>query len=46
VSIGLGEVSAAWGAAGVLAVNVGLLLLSGSLTLAIQTALARRKVAA
>ena len=46
VSIGLGEVSAAWGAAGVLAVNVSLLLLSGSLTLAIQTALARRKVAA
>ena len=35
---GRGERS--WGAAGVLAVNVSLLLLSGSLTLAVQTALA------
>ena len=30
VSLGLGEVSVSWGAAGVLAVNVVLLLLSGS----------------
>jgi uncharacterized hydrophobic protein (TIGR00271 family) len=46
VSLGLGEVGVSWGAAGVLAVNVCLLLLSGSLTLALQTALARRRVAA
>jgi len=36
VSLGLGEVSISWGAAGVLGVNVCLLLLSGTLTLAIQ----------
>jgi uncharacterized hydrophobic protein (TIGR00271 family) len=36
VSLGLGEVSVIWGAAGVLAVNVTLLLLSGALTLAVQ----------
>jgi uncharacterized hydrophobic protein (TIGR00271 family) len=36
VSLGLGEVSASWGAAGVLGVNVGLLLLSATLTLAVQ----------
>jgi uncharacterized hydrophobic protein (TIGR00271 family) len=46
VSIGLGDVSVSWGAAGVLGVNVSLLLLSGSLTLALQTALARRRAAA
>jgi uncharacterized hydrophobic protein (TIGR00271 family) len=40
VSLGLGEVSVIWGAAGVLAVNVTLLLLSGSATLAIQRRLA------
>ena len=40
VSLGLGEVSIIWGAAGVLAVNVVLLLLSGSLTLAVQQRLA------
>jgi uncharacterized hydrophobic protein (TIGR00271 family) len=40
VSLGLGEVSVVWGAAGVLAVNVALLLLSGSLTLAVQRRLA------
>jgi uncharacterized hydrophobic protein (TIGR00271 family) len=40
VSLGLGEVSVIWGAAGVLAVNVVLLLLSGSLTLAVQQRLA------
>jgi uncharacterized hydrophobic protein (TIGR00271 family) len=40
VSLGLGEVSVVWGAAGVLAVNVVLLLLSGSLTLAVQRRLA------
>jgi uncharacterized hydrophobic protein (TIGR00271 family) len=40
VSLGLGEVSVAWGAAGVLAVNVALLLCSGSLTLAVQQRLA------
>jgi uncharacterized hydrophobic protein (TIGR00271 family) len=36
VSLGLGEVSVIWGAAGVLAVNVTLLLLSGVATLAVQ----------
>jgi uncharacterized hydrophobic protein (TIGR00271 family) len=36
VSLGLGEVSVIWGAAGVLAVNVTLLLLSGALTLSVQ----------
>jgi uncharacterized hydrophobic protein (TIGR00271 family) len=45
VSIGLGEVSDSWGAAGVLGVNVLLLLLSGTVTLAFQTFL-RRRVAA
>jgi len=43
VSLGLGEVSTSWGAAGVLAVNVSLLLLSGTITLAFQSALARRR---
>jgi uncharacterized hydrophobic protein (TIGR00271 family) len=43
VSLGLGEVSVSWGAAGVLGANVALLLLSGSLTLAVQTALAGRR---
>jgi uncharacterized membrane protein len=47
VSLGLGEASVIWGAAGVLAVNVALLLLSGSLTLAVQRrlALSRRPAA-
>jgi uncharacterized hydrophobic protein (TIGR00271 family) len=45
VSIGLGEVSVSWGAAGVLGVNVLLLLLSGTLTLAFQTFLRRRAAA-
>jgi uncharacterized hydrophobic protein (TIGR00271 family) len=36
VSLGLGEVGDSWGAAGVLGVNVSLLLLSGTLTLAVQ----------
>jgi uncharacterized hydrophobic protein (TIGR00271 family) len=36
VTLGLGEVSVSWGAAGVLAVNVSLLLLSGTLTLIVQ----------
>ena len=36
VSLGLGEVGVSWGAAGVLGVNVSLLLLSGTATLAIQ----------
>jgi len=40
VSLGLGEVSVSWGAAGVLGVNVVLLLLSGTLTLAAQQRLA------
>jgi uncharacterized hydrophobic protein (TIGR00271 family) len=40
VSLGLGEVGVSWGAAGVLAVNVALLLVSGSLTLAVQRWLA------
>jgi uncharacterized hydrophobic protein (TIGR00271 family) len=42
VSLGLGEVSVIWGAAGVLAVNVTLLLLSGVATLAVQRWLAGR----
>ena len=41
VSLGLGEVADSWGAAGVLGVNVGLLLLSATLTLVVQ-----RRVAA
>jgi uncharacterized hydrophobic protein (TIGR00271 family) len=45
VSLGLGEVSVAWEAAGVLGINVFLLLLSGSLTLAFQTFLSGRRVA-
>jgi uncharacterized hydrophobic protein (TIGR00271 family) len=45
VSLGLGEVSSSWGAAGVLGVNVLLLLLSGSLTLAVQRLLAARRPA-
>jgi uncharacterized hydrophobic protein (TIGR00271 family) len=36
VSLGLGDVSVSWGAAGVLGVNVALLLVSGTLTLAVQ----------
>jgi uncharacterized hydrophobic protein (TIGR00271 family) len=40
VSLGLGEVSDSWGAAGVLGVNVGLLLLTATLTLAVQRGLA------
>ena len=43
VSLGLGEVSVIWGAAGVLAVNVTLLLLSGSATLAVQRQLAAER---
>jgi uncharacterized hydrophobic protein (TIGR00271 family) len=46
VSLGLGEVSVSWGAAGVLAVNVSLLLLSGTVTLAVQRWLALRGRAA
>jgi uncharacterized hydrophobic protein (TIGR00271 family) len=42
VSLGLGEVSVSWGAAGVLGVNISLLLLSGTATLAIQRWLASR----
>jgi uncharacterized hydrophobic protein (TIGR00271 family) len=45
VSWGLGEVSVAWEAAGVLGINVFLLLLSGSLTLAFQTRLTGRRAA-
>ena len=40
VSLGLGEVSVSWGAAGVLGVNVVLLLLSGVVTLSVQRGLA------
>jgi uncharacterized hydrophobic protein (TIGR00271 family) len=40
VTLGLGEVSDSGGAAGVLGVNVGLLLLSGTVTLAVQRWLA------
>lgn len=43
VSLGLGEVSVIWGAAGVLAVNVILLLLSGVVTLAVQRRLAESR---
>ncbi len=43
VSLGLGEVNISWEAAGVLGINVVLLLLSGSLTLAFQTLLARHR---
>jgi uncharacterized hydrophobic protein (TIGR00271 family) len=39
VSLGLGEVGVSWGAAAVLGTNVGLLLLSASLTLAVQRGL-------
>jgi uncharacterized hydrophobic protein (TIGR00271 family) len=40
VSLGLGDVSVVWGAAAVLGVNVALLLVSGTLTLAVQQRLA------
>jgi uncharacterized hydrophobic protein (TIGR00271 family) len=43
VSLGLGDVGPIWGAAGVLAVNVTLLLLSGSVTLALQRWLAESR---
>jgi uncharacterized hydrophobic protein (TIGR00271 family) len=43
VSLGLGEVSISWEAAGVLGINVFLLLLSGTLTLAFQTLLSGRQ---
>jgi uncharacterized hydrophobic protein (TIGR00271 family) len=46
VSLGLGDVSVSWGAAGVLAVNVTLLLLSGTVTLALQTMVSRRRAEA
>jgi uncharacterized hydrophobic protein (TIGR00271 family) len=46
VSLGLGEVSVSWGAAGVLGVNVALLLISGTLTLAFQNFLGKRRLAA
>jgi uncharacterized hydrophobic protein (TIGR00271 family) len=45
VSLGLGEVGDSWGAAGVLGVNVSLLLLSGTVTLLIQRRLAARHAA-
>ena len=43
VSLGLGEVGVSWEAAGVLGINVFLLLLSGTLTLRFQTFLSRRR---
>jgi Domain of unknown function (DUF389) len=43
VAIGLGDFDTAGGAAVVLAVNVTLLIVSGSITLAVQTWLARRR---
>jgi uncharacterized hydrophobic protein (TIGR00271 family) len=42
VALGLGELDKAWGALLVLTVNVALLIVSGSATLALQSALARR----
>jgi uncharacterized hydrophobic protein (TIGR00271 family) len=42
VAAGVGEVGKAWGALGVLAINVAMLLVGGSLTLVAQQALARR----
>jgi uncharacterized hydrophobic protein (TIGR00271 family) len=45
VSLGLGEVSVAWEAAGVLGINVFLLLLSGTLTLALQMFVSQRRLA-
>lgn len=45
VAIGLGDFDKASGAAVVLAVNVTLLIISGSVTLAVQTWLARRRAA-
>jgi uncharacterized hydrophobic protein (TIGR00271 family) len=45
VALGLGEFDTAGGAAVVLGANVVLLILSGSLTLAVQTRLARRRAA-
>jgi uncharacterized hydrophobic protein (TIGR00271 family) len=46
VSLGLGEVSVSWGAAGVLGVNVSILLLSASTTLLVQRWLVGRTAAA
>ena len=46
VALGLGDLDRAGGAAVVLAVNIVLLILSGSLTLATQTTLASRRAAA
>jgi uncharacterized hydrophobic protein (TIGR00271 family) len=46
VSLGLGEVGVSWGAAGVLGVNICVLLLSGTATLAVQRWLAARAGAA
>jgi uncharacterized hydrophobic protein (TIGR00271 family) len=43
VSLGLGEVGVSWGAAGVLGVNVSLLLLSGTATLALQRLFVNRR---
>jgi uncharacterized hydrophobic protein (TIGR00271 family) len=43
VSLGLGDTGASWGAAAVLGVNVTLLLVSGSLTLAVQRFAASRR---
>ena len=43
VSLGLGEVGVSWGAAGVLGVNVLLLLLSGTATLGVQRLFAGRR---
>jgi uncharacterized hydrophobic protein (TIGR00271 family) len=47
VSLGLGEVSVSWGAAAVLGINVALLLVSGTATLAVQqwVAASRRRPA-
>ena len=44
VSLGLGEIRDSWGAAGVLGVNVGLLLLSATVTLVIQRGLIAARI--
>jgi hypothetical protein len=44
VAAGLGELTQSWGAAGVLGMNVVMLVVGASITLALQHALMRRAV--